>query len=716
MNRRIPILGLLVVGALALGCAERAVDGPHSTSAATGAPKAKTREHVETRHGRNFSDPWFWLREKENPDVTAYLDAENAYTEAMTAPLAPFRETLYREMLGRIVQTDVDPPVRRGRFAYYQRTIEGKQYPLRCRRPVDATGREIEGSPEEVLLDQNAMAEGKPYLGIGVFTVADDDQRLAYSVDETGFRQYVLRIRDLRTGKDFTDTAERVTSAQWSADANVLYFVTEDAVTKRSNVLWRLELGKPPVAVYEEKDELFRLGLRRSKDKSRLFLSSRSTDTHEIFAMAAAEPHGEFRSVLGRRKGTKYTVEHRDGAYYVRTNDRAKNYRVLVVPATDPGGAEPEELVPHRPDALLDDFEVYATHAVATVKSAGLTQFHVHDFAAGTWRELRFPEAAYAASGMETPEFASTSFRLRYESMVTPPGIYDCDFASLERTLRKEEKCLGYDASGYVTERLWATARDGVKVPISLVRKATVKRHGGAPLWLYGYGSYGIGEAAEFSSANVSLLDRGVVYAIAHVRGGDEMGESWHDDGMLMKKMNTFTDFIDCAEFLAREGWAAPKGIAIEGGSAGGLLMGAVANLRPDLFTAVHLAVPFVDVMNTMLDASLPLTVGEYLEWGNPNERAAFDYMLSYSPYDNIERKAYPAMLVTTSFNDSQVMYWEPAKYVAKMRAMRTDANDLHFRCKMQPAGHGGASGRYDRLKDRAFEFAWMLAKLGIDR
>jgi oligopeptidase B len=456
-----------------------------------------------------------------------------------------------------------------------------------------------------------------------------------------------------------------------------------------------LTLGGKPELLYQEKDELYGIGVGRTKDKKYVVLGIQSTDTWEMRYLDAATPSGDFKVVLPREKGHKYDMEHRDGLFYIRTNKEAKNFRVVTAPVSDPRPVNWKEFVPHKPDVLLEDLDVFKDYAVAHEKSEGLNRFRVLSFKTGTWHEVSFPETVYSAFGGGTPEFDTRMFRISYQSMITPSSVYDYDLETRERTLLKQQEVLGgYDAAQYSTERLWAMARDGVKVPISIVYKKGFNRDGQAPLWLYAYGSYGFGESATFSSDSLSLLDRGLAYAIAHIRGGDEMGEAWHDDGMLMKKKNTFTDFIDCAEYLIAQKWTSKDRLVIEGGSAGGLLMCAVTNMRPDLFKAVHSAVPFADVMNTMMDASLPLTVGEYLEWGNPNEKAAYDYMKTYSPYDNLEKKSYPAILVTTSFNDSQVMYWEPTKYVAKLRTLKTDKNELLLKCKMEPAGHGGASGR----------------------
>jgi oligopeptidase B len=687
------------------------------SSAAPTPPVAPRRDHVQTWHGRAFHDPYYWLREKGTPAVQSYLESENSYTEAMTRELAPFADALYAEMLARIKQTDLGVPTRRGPFYYYSRTVEGLQYPIRCRKAAAADGSFREDAPEQVLLDQNEMAKGLKFLAIGEFDASDDARRLLYSTDTTGFRQYSLYVKDLETGAVQGPLAERVTSAAWAADGATVFYVTEHPVTKRSDTLWRLLLGGAPEKIREETDELFSIGVDRTKDRKFVMLASRSTDTWDRFILPADQLNGELRRVLPREKGHKYDVEHRDGTLYIRTNRNAKNFRLVSAPLADPSPARWRTLVEGRPDVLLDDFEVFRDHLVVQEKRAGLNELRVLSFADGAWKAVAFPEPVYSAFATGTPEFDSRLLRYSYESLTTPSSVYDYDMVEGESNLLKREEVLGgFDPSRYVSERLWATARDGTRIPISVVHRRGLARDGAAPLWLYGYGSYGLGMSATFDSRRLSILDRGVSFAIAHVRGGNEMGEAWHHDGMLMKKKNTFFDFVDCAEHLVREKWTAPDRLLVEGGSAGGLLMGAVVNERPELFRAVHAAVPFVDVMNTMMDASLPLTVGEYLEWGNPNEKPAFDYMLSYSPYDNLARRAYPAILVTTSYNDSQVMYWEPAKYVAKLRTLKADGTPLLLKTRMDPAGHGGASGRYDVLRDRAFEVAWMLSQVGIIR
>jgi oligopeptidase B len=675
-------------------------------------PAASPKEHREVRHGATVIDNYYWLREKANPEVVQYLEAENAYTEAMTKDLQPFADSLYKEMLGHIKQTDLTVPVRRGNYLYYSRTEEGKQYPIQCRRKgaMDA--------PEEILLDLNELAKGHKFVSLGDFAVSDDQNLLAYTIDYAGFRQYSLHAKDLRTGEALPDTAERITSVEWAADNQTLFLTTEDETTKRSDKLWRHVLGASAFEpLYEEKDELYDIELRKTRDKRYLLLGIAAKDTTEFRYLRADRPRDAFAVFLPREKKHRYYVDHREGLFYIRTNKGAKNFQIVTAPESDSRPKNWKVFIPHQDAVLIEGIDLFQNFAVAVEKSQALNRLRVHNFQTGAWTTIPFPEPVYAASPAATPEYASKVYRYNYQSLVTPPSVYDYDMQTGQAQLLKQQEVLGgYDPTQYVSERLWATARDGVKVPVSIVYKKGFPRGGKGSLFLYGYGSYGFASPATFSSSRLSLLDRGMAYAIAHIRGGNEMGEQWREDGMLMKKKNTFWDFIDAAEYLIGQKWTAKERLVIEGASAGGLLMGAVVNMRPDLFHAVHAGVPFVDVMNTMLDASLPLTVGEYLEWGNPNEKAAYDYMRTYSPYDNLEKRAYPAILVTTSFNDSQVMYWEPAKYVARLRTLKTDHNPLLLKIKLDPAGHGGASGRYDRLKDTAFEYAWMLGQVGITK
>jgi len=673
-------------------------------------PVAQRIEHREVHHGVTVCDDYFWLREKSNPEVIRYLEAENAYTEASTKDLKPFSDALYKEMLARIKQTDLSVPVRRSGYLYYARTEEGKQYPIRCRRKGSMEAR------EEILLDLNELAKGRTYAGLGAFVVSDDQNLLAYTIDYSGFRQFSLQVKDLRDGQTLPDTTDRVTSVAWAADNRTLFLTTEDEVTKRSDKLCRHVLGSTRFdLLYDEKDELFDIEIAKTRDKTYLILAIEATDTTEMRYLRADQPQASLAVLLPREKKHRYYLDHREGLFYIRTNKPGKDFAVVTALVSDPAPKNWDVFIPHQDGIRIEDVDLFRDFAVSVEKTQALNRLRVHTFETGTWAAIAFPEPVYSVFPAGTPDYESGEYRYSYQSLVTPSSVFDYDPRTGRFTLLKQQEVLGdYDPALYASERLWATARDGVRIPISIVYKKGLPRNGRAPLMLYGYGAYGLGSPPSFSSQRISLLDRGMAFAIAHIRGGDELGEQWREDGMLMKKKNSFFDFIDCAEFLIQDRWTSKDRLVIEGRSAGGLLMGAVVNLRPDLFRAVHTAVPFVDVINSMMDASLPLTVGEYLEWGDPNEGTAYDYMKTYSPYDNLEKRAYPAMLVTSSFNDSQVMYWEPTKYVARLRTVKTDNNPLLLKMKMDPAGHGGASGRYDRLKDRAFEYAWLLSQVGI--
>jgi len=707
----------IILSALAIGLAGQpasAGDAAGASPAAPVAPVAAKTAWQETRHGEVVTDDYRWMHKKEQPEVIAYLNAENAYTAAQTAAIAPLAKKLYSEIKGRMQEVDLSVPSRRGAYYYYTRFEAGKQYPINARRHADARMQYDANAPEQVLLDQNVLAEGQKFFAVGAMAVSADDSLLLYTTDTTGYRQYQLQVRDLKTGKLLADSAPRVTSVAWAADNKTVFYVQEDATTKRADRLFRLTLGSAPVELYNETVEQFNLEVGTTRDRQFVALSIEATDTTEVRLLPASEPLGSFRSVLGREKGHRYAVEHRNGELFIRTNRDAKNFRVVRAPLATPDQAHWKDVVRADPKVLVNNIELFQDYMVASEKTDALARMRIYDFKKKSWKTVKFNDPVYLARGAGTPEFTATSYRLSYQSPVTPPTTLDVDMGSGKQTvLKRQEVVGGYDATRYQSRRLWVTARDGVKVPLWAVYKKGVKFDGSAPLLLYSYGSYGIPTEATFSLNNISLLERGVIYVQAHIRGGSDLGETWHDDGMLMKKTNTFTDFIDSADYLVREKWTSPNRLIIQGGSAGGLLMGAVVNMRPELFHAGHAAVPFVDVMNTMMDATLPLTTGEYLEWGNPNDKAAYDYMRSYSPYDNIERKAYPAMLVTTGLNDSQVMYWEPAKYVAKLRAYKTDNNPLLLKVNMA-AGHGGASGRFSALEERSFVMAWMLSQWGI--
>jgi len=678
---------------------------------ATIPPVAPQHPTILSKHGDTREDDYAWLRHKQDPAVLDYLKAENAYAEAVTKPLQPFEDTLYREMVGRIQETDLSVPYRLRGWLYYSRTEAGKQYPTLCRKSA-ADG---ETAPEHILLDVNKLAEGKPFMALGAAALSEDDRLYAFTTDITGFRQYTMRIKDLHTGRLLQVRRQRVTSAAWAADNKTLFYTTEDKVTKRSNQLWKHVLGqKQDMLIYEEKDERFRVHVHRTCSRAYLLLSSSSHTASEVRYLPASRPNGRWRPVLKRRANIEYDVDHHGDRFYLRINDTGRNFRLVCAPITDLRSENWQEIVPHRTDVMLEDIDLFQHYCVLHERDKGLAQLVITDLDSGATHRIAFDEPAYSLSGEANPEWETRTFRYVYQSMTTPNTVYDYNMATRERLLRKRRPVLGdFDPVHYITERRTARAQDGTEVPVSLVYRKGIRRDGSAPLWLEGYGAYGYPNDVYFSSNRLSLLDRGVIYAVAHVRGGGDLGKAWHDAGRMLNKLHTFTDFIAVAETLIRERYTSSDRLAISGGSAGGLLMGAVTNMRPDLFKVVLTQVPFVDVLSTMLDASLPLTVGEYEEWGNPHIKQYYQYMQQYSPYDNIARQAYPAMLVKTSLNDSQVMYWEPAKYVARLRAMRTNTTPLLLVTNMG-AGHGGASGRYDHLHEIAYDFAFVLDQLGI--
>jgi oligopeptidase B len=672
-------------------------------------PPVAKRIHTERAlNGGVLVDDYAWLRERQNPEVKSLLEAENAYADQVLAPLKPLQTTLYNEMLSHIQQTDDSVPYTRRGYLYYSRTVEGKQYPIYCRR------KGLMSAPEEILLDLNAMAVGEKFMAVGAMAVSDDNNLLAYTTDTVGFRQYKLHIKDLRTGHILPDTAERATTLAWAADNKTLFYGTEDQQTKRWDMLHRHVLSATAdTVVFDEKDERFDIGVERSRDGRYILLRSESHITSEWQYLKADQPTSHWTMIEPRRDGVMYSVDEGGRLFYLKVNDTGHTYRLVSAPVATPGKAHWKQLIAARPDVPLEDVEVFRDFYAVTERVQGLPVLRVIRLKTGASHTIDFPDPAYDISSAENDEFSTTHFRYTYESMVTPHSTFDYDVTTGKSKLLKQTKVPGYNPALYVTERLWATATDGTKVPVTLVYRKDLFKKGTNPLFVYGYGSYGVTIPDDFSAATLPLLDRGVVFAIAHIRGGGELGEPWHDAGKMMTKRNTFTDFIDSTEFLVQQGYGAKGRVGIEGASAGGLLMGAVTNMRPDLFKVVLCEVPFVDVMNTMLDATLPLTVPEYEEWGNPNQKPAFDYMLSYSPYDNVKPQAYPNILVRTSFDDSQVMYWEPSKYVSKLRALKTDNNTLVFLVNMH-GGHGGSSGRYDSLKDRAMDDAFLLDKLGV--
>jgi oligopeptidase B len=673
-------------------------------------PVAKKIAKVTEIHGETLVDNYYWLRQKKEPEVIQYLEAENAYTDAVMKPTVPLQERLYKEFLSRIQQTDATVPVKIGEYRYYTRTEEGKQYPIHCRKAGS------EGAKEQVILDVNELAKGHKFFNVTVREVSDDGNLLAYTSDNTGFRDYTLHIKDLRTGRLLPDTATQVDSVVWASDNQTLFYVTEDDA-KRAYRIYRHKLGTNADAdplLYEEKDELFDVTLSHSRDRQYLFASIGSYGSTEVRFLKRDRPNDALQIVLPREADHRYEVEHRAGRFYIRTNKDAKNFRLVTAPVATPDAKHWQELIPHRPAVMLDTVHCFADQLVLEERRDGLERIVIFDPDTKKRTDVAFDEPTYSLSGSSNPEFNTTKFRFEYESFVTPRSVFEYDASKGERRLLKRTAVLGgYDPARYSSERIWATAKDGVKVPVSIVYSKDVPRDGTAPLLLNGYGAYGLTNTATFSEARLSLLDRGVIFAIAHIRGGGEMGEPWHDDGKMMKKRNSFTDFIACAEHLIAQKYTNRNRLAMQGRSAGGLLMGGVLTLRPDLPRVAILEVPFLEAINTMLDETLPLTVPEFLEWGNPKKPEEYRYMKSYCPYSNLRATNYPTMLVVTSFYDSQVMYWEPAKYVAKLRSVKTDNNPLLFKCNMN-AGHGGASGRYDALREKAFVYAFLLTQLDV--
>jgi oligopeptidase B len=716
---------------------------PQSTAILPTPPVAirKSEEHVI--HGDVRRDDYGWLRNKSDAAVIAYLSEENAYTDAVMQGTEQLQESLYQEMLGRILQTDLSVPYQLRGYDYFTRTEEGKQYPIYARRAVNPVRSETsaDNPPEELLLDLNVLAQGHSFLGLGSFDVSDDNNLLAYSIDVTGFRQYTLYVKSLRTGETLAERIERVTSAAWATDNHTIFYTVEDETSKRSHRLYRhlVAAGEPDLLLYEEKDERFRIEVERTRSGAYLILTSASHTTSEVRYLAADDSLGTFRLMAPREEEHEYYVEHHPagaagGEFYIRTNSKGRTFRLMKAPVEDCGRQNWREVIPNRPEVMLSGMDVFADHMILTEREQGLPHLRVaqmpsDDLQRDSYR-LEFSEPAYNAALGANPEFLTGHLRFTYESFVTPRSVFDFDLRTRERLLRKQQPVLGgYHPAKYASERIHARAADNTLIPISLVycrdalRKAPLAAtdsgathaagDGTAPLLLYGYGSYGISIPIGFSSNRLSLLDRGIIFAIAHIRGGGELGKPWHDAGRMHQKLNTFTDFISAGEFLVSEGYAARDKLIIEGGSAGGLLMGAVTNLRPGLFRMVISHVPFVDVLNTMLDASLPLTVGEYEEWGNPQVAEDYFYMKSYCPYTNLRPGEYPTMLLKTGLNDSQVMYWEPAKYVSKLRAIKSDHNPLLLKTNMG-AGHGGASGRYDYLREIAFDYAFILTQLHL--
>jgi oligopeptidase B len=705
-SRRNLIVVCLTVASFVAGAACRKAEVGPAPPVAEKMPK-EFHEFGGTR-----VDNYYWLKERENPKVLDYLKAENGYLEAVLKPTEKLQEKLYQELAGRIKQTDMSVPYRDNGYYYYSRYEEGKEYPVYCRK------KESLDAPEEVLIDGPAMADGKPFFSVAGLEVSPDNSILAYAVDTVSRRLYQQHFKDLKTGQVLADEIPNTLAmVAWANDSRSVFYTLKDTTTLRPYRVMRHRLGTPiseDREVYVEDDETFSTMAYKSKSKDLIFIASESTLSTEFRFLDAADPEGAFRIVEPRRRDLEYQIDHFGDKLYIRTNDQARNFRLMEAPLSRPGMENWVEVIPHRDDVLFEDFEIFNDFLVVEERQAGLTQIRVIRWTDKTEHSLDFGEPTYMASLGVNPEFDTDWLRYNYSSLTTPNSTYDHNMTTQEKKLMKQQEVLGgFQPENYRAERLSATASDGVKIPISLVYRKGLERNGDNPLLEYGYGSYGASMDPYFDSSVLSLLDRGFIYAIVHIRGGSEMGRAWYEDGKLLKKKNTFTDFIACAEHLIAERYTGPEKLFASGGSAGGLLMGAVVNMRPDLFKGVIAEVPYVDVITTMLDPSIPLTTGEYDEWGNPNLKEYYDYMLSYSPYDNVEAKNYPAMLVTTGLHDSQVQYWEPAKWVAKLRVLKTDQNPLLLYTNMD-AGHGGASGRFRRYRETALQFAFLLDLCGI--
>ncbi|HEY9904901.1 MAG TPA: S9 family peptidase [Candidatus Sericytochromatia bacterium] len=676
-------------------------------------PVAEKHPQVLVVHGDERIDDYFWMRDSNDPNVIAYLEAENAYTDAMMQHTQGLQTTLYSEMLARIKETDLSVPYRKDDYYYYSRTEEGKDYPIYCRKKgsLDAS--------EEILLDQNELAKGYDYFSLGTFQVSPNHQLLAYSVDASGAEKHTLFFLDLNTFELYPETlTETYYSFAWGNDNRTVFYTKVDS-TNRPFQLWRHTLGSRPeddVLIYQEPDEAYFLSVGKTRSQAYILMSLGSKVTSEVHYLDAHNPTNSFQVIHPRQQGMEYSIEHHSDRFYIVTNDEAINFKLVKTPVAKPSKDNWQTVIPHREDVLLSSVSAFADYLVISERKGGLPMIRVQKPSTGEEQDIRFPEPTYSISPGNNPEFNTTTLRFNYTSLITPFSVFDYDMETKQRELKKETEVLGgYDRTQYESEWIMATASDGTEIPLSIVYKKGLQKDGTNPLFLTAYGSYGVSYPASFSSTRLSLLNRGVIVVIAHIRGGGEMGRKWYEDGKFLHKKNTFTDFIACAEHLITQKWTSSDRLAISGGSAGGLLMGAVINSRPELFKVVLAAVPFVDVVTTILDTSLPLSALEWEEWGNPNDKTYYDYMKSYSPYDNVKPQDYPNILITAGLNDSRVKYWEPAKWTAKLRELKTDNNILLLKTNMG-AGHGGASGRYESLKETAFEYAFVLDCLGLQQ
>lgn len=678
-------------------------------------PVAKLIAKELVEHGDKRLDNYYWMNNREDTAVINYLNAENTYREKMTAHTKDFENKLFDEMKGRVKETDESVPYKENGYWYYTRYEEGKEYPVYCRKKGDLK------VSEEILLNVNDLAKGYEYYQVGDFSVSTDNNIMAYSVDTVSRRQYTIYFKNLQTGSIYQDkivpTSGDIT---WANDNKTIFYSQTNPTTLRSERIKRHILGTPAsrdAEVFNETDETFNTGVYKTKSKKYIVIASGSTLSNEYRIADADNPQSKFEIFQPRERELEYGIDHYGDKFYVVTNyNKAKNFQLMETPVSATGKANWKTIIPNREDVFLEGIEVFNDHLVLSERKNALTNLRIINQKTNQEHYIDFGESAYVSYIGTNPDFDTNILRFGYQSMTTPASTFDYNMDTKAKTLKKEQEVVGgYKKTDYVTERIYAKAKDGTQVPISLVYKKGIKKDGSEPLLLYAYGSYGYSTDPSFSSTRLSLLDRGFIYAIAHIRGGQEYGRKWYEDGKMFKKKNTFTDFIDCADHLVNAKYTSKDKLFASGGSAGGLLMGAVVNMRPDLWKGVVAAVPFVDVVTTMLDESIPLTTGEFDEWGNPKNKASYDYMKSYSPYDNVEKKEYPAMLVTTGLHDSQVQYWEPAKWVAKLRTYKTGDNPLYLYCNMS-TGHGGASGRFERLKETAMQYTFILDQLGIDK
>ncbi len=673
-------------------------------------PSAKKIPHELTSNGHTRIDDYYWLNQRENDEVIAYLEAENAYTEAVMAPTEKLQEQLYNEILGRIQQTDMSVPYTLNGYSYYTRYEEGEEYPIYCRKDA-----QTDEAAEEILLNGNEMAKGYAFFQIGSFVVSNDNRLIAFATDTVSRRQYTIYFKDLHTGELFEDIIPNTSANMvWANDNKTLYYTVKDENLRSYKIMKHILGESVDTEVFHEEDATYSCFVFKTKSRDYVVIGSYSTLSTEYRVQPAADPDQAFRIIQPRQRDLLYSIEHFGNYWYIRTNYNATNFRLMRTPLNKTELQYWEEVIPHRTDVLLENFEVFANHLALEERKNGLLQLRIRTWDGKQDYYLDFGEPAYMAYLSTNLDFNTNIVRYGYTSLVTPNSVFDFNMDSHEKTLLKQQEVLGgYDPTEYESERVYVTSHDGAMVPLSLVYKKGVERNGENPLVLYGYGSYGASMDAYFSISRLSLLDRGFIWAIAHIRGGEEMGRSWYEDGKLLKKKNTFLDFIACGDYLIDTQYTSTDRMFAMGGSAGGLLMGAVMNMRPDLWAGVIAQVPFVDVVTTMLDEDIPLTTGEYDEWGNPNEPEYYEYMLSYSPYDQVEVKDYPALLVTTGLHDSQVQYWEPAKWVAKLRELKTNDRTLILKTNMD-FGHGGASGRFESIRETALEYAFMLQELGM--